>query len=93
MSIAADTIRFLVDRYVPYLTFAPNERFFPSDVNALITNSIAENWSARGSHLSGTAVMSAPDADALPANYSTGAVIGGSQSPAGDASNRRTTGS
>jgi hypothetical protein len=83
MSIAADTIRFLVDRYLPYLTFAPNERFFPSDVNAWITNSIAEDWGVPGSYHSGTAVMSAPDADAFPANYPTGAVMGGSQFPSG----------
>jgi len=83
MSIAADTIRFLVDRYVPYLIFGPAERFFPSDVDAWITNSIAEDWSAHGSHLSGTAVMSAPDTDAFPAAYPAGAVMGGSQFPAG----------
>ena len=83
MTITADTIRSLVDRYVPYLTFAPSERFFPSDVDAWITNSIAEDWGAHGSHLSGTAVMNAPDTDVFPGNYPAGGVMGGSHFPAG----------
>ena len=52
MSISAATVKNLVNRYVPYLTFAPSERFFPSDVDAWITNSIAESWTAHGSHFS-----------------------------------------
>jgi len=83
MTISAATIKNLVDRYVPYLTFAASERFFPSDVDAWITNSIAESWTAHGSHHSGTAVMSAPDTDAFPAGYPTGGVMGGSQYPGG----------
>ena len=83
MTISANTIRALVDDYLPYLTFAPTERFFPSNVDAWITNSIAEAWAAGGSRLSGTAVMNAPDTDAFPANYPSGGVMAGSQFPAG----------
>jgi hypothetical protein len=83
--ISAATVKNLVQRYVPYLTFAPTERFFPSDTDAWITNSIAESWTAHGSHFSGTAVMNAPDTDTFPAGYPTGAgaVMKGSQFPAG----------
>jgi hypothetical protein len=84
MAISAATLRALIDGYLPYLHFAPGERFFPSDVDAWITNSIAEPWQPAGSHLSGTVVMTSPNTDTFPGGFPAQTnVMQGSHFPAG----------
>jgi hypothetical protein len=83
MPLTVSQIQELVDRSLPAFVFAPDERYFPSNVVSWITNSIAEPWGPE-SRLSGTAVVRAPAGKPiLPADFGSAYVIAGSHFPGG----------
>jgi hypothetical protein len=84
MPLPAATITDIVTGFLPFLYFAPTERFFPSDVEAWIANRTGERWSAAAGHKGGTCVLVVPNDAKLAAGFPVDSdVWEGSHFPAG----------
>ncbi len=84
MALSTPFQKALLQQCMPFLRFAPTERFFPSDVNAWITSAFTEKWSSPLSHKGGNAVLKALNDDTFPIGFPTAAdVIVGFHAPAG----------
>src|SRR5258708_3813595 len=84
MALLVKTQKTLLAQWMPFLHFAPTERFFPSDVNAWITSALTEKWTASLSHKGGNVVLQSLNTDTFPVGYPTAAnVLAGFHAPGG----------
>jgi len=84
MPLLANTQKTLLAQCMPFLHFAPTERFFPSDVDAWITSAFTEKWTAPLSRKGGNVVLASLSTDTFPTGFPAATnILAGSHPPGG----------